>query len=62
MTGKTVNDHGNGIPIRNGNPMGMGQKLSQSWEWGWEWKKTWMGMRMTPFPWEIIPTNACIVA
>jgi len=43
-------DHGNGIPIGNGNPMGMGQKLYQPWGFGWEWETMSMGMGMTHIP------------
>jgi len=35
-------DHGNGIPIENGNPMGMGHTSSQLWEWKWE--RIWIGI------------------
>ena len=60
---RTRDDHGNGIPIGNGNPMGI------PWEWDknytshgnlgvngkqcpWEWE--WL-----TFPWELIPIDDC---
>jgi len=38
-----IRDHHNGIPIVNGNAMGMGQISSQLWEREWECEETWVG-------------------